>query len=84
MKTIIWNPLVLCLLCFVTLFYACEVEDSAEVNQDRIYADYEVFYNSNTDKTWVIARFRFGGVIGTPLELKAPCQCNFQWRTVAF
>jgi hypothetical protein len=78
MKTIIFNPIVLLvLLCVTTLFYACEIEDSAEVNQDRIYADYEVFYNSNTDKTWVIARFRFGGVAGTLLELKAPANVTF-------
>ncbi len=45
-------------------------EDSADVNQDRIYTDYEVFYNANEDKTHVIARFRFGHALGTILELK--------------
>ncbi len=45
-------------------------EDSGDVNQDRIYTDYEVFYNSNEDKTHVIARFRFGYALGTILELK--------------
>ncbi|MDH3759629.1 MAG: hypothetical protein OEU50_01520 [Gammaproteobacteria bacterium] len=45
-------------------------EDSADVNQDRIYTDYEVFYNANEDKTHVIARFRFGHALGSILELK--------------
>jgi len=45
-------------------------EDSSDVNQDRIYTDYEVFYNANDDKTHVIARFRFGHALGTILELK--------------
>jgi hypothetical protein len=44
-------------------------EDSEDVNQDRIYTDYELFYNSNDDVTHAIARFRFGGPFGTILEL---------------
>ncbi len=44
-------------------------EDSGDVNQDKIYTDYEVFYNANEDKTHVIARFRFGHALGTILEL---------------
>ena len=63
---------------------ACEVEDSADVNQERIYADYEVFYNSNTDKTWVIARFRFGGPTGTLLELNAPASVSFDGDVLEF
>lgn len=63
----------------LSLFFlsACEVEASADVNQERIYADYKVFYNSNTDKTWVIARFRFGGPTGTLLELNALASVSF-------
>ncbi len=44
-------------------------EDSSDVNQNRIYTEYEVFYNQNDDVTHVIARFRFGGRFGTLLEL---------------
>ena len=44
-------------------------EDSSDVNQARIYTDYELFYNANEDKTHAIARFRFGGPFGTILEL---------------
>ena len=59
------------------LFMACPIEDSADVNQDKIYTDYEVFYNSNTDKTQVLARFRFGGATGTLLELNEPAEVYF-------
>lgn len=45
-------------------------EDSDDVNQERIYADYEIFYNANEGKTHAIARFRFGNAFGTLLELK--------------
>ncbi|MBN9294120.1 MAG: hypothetical protein J0G96_09095 [Flavobacteriia bacterium] len=48
---------------------ACTKEDSSDVNQNKIYCDYELFYNANEDKTHVVARFRFGGLTGTILEL---------------
>lgn len=53
----------------LVLFTNCKRENSVDVNQDRIYTDYELFYNSNTDVTWVVARFRFGNATGTHLEL---------------
>lgn len=40
-------------------------EDSSDVNQNKIYCDYELFYNQNDDKTQAVARFRFGGPTGT-------------------
>ena len=48
---------------------SCEKEDSSDVNQQKIYANYELFYNQNQDKTHAVARFRFGGPTGTLLEL---------------
>ncbi len=48
---------------------SCAKEDSSDVNQDKIYCDYELFYNQNEDKTHAVARFRFGGPTGTLLEL---------------
>lgn len=44
-------------------------EDSSDVNQARIYTDYELFYNANEDVTHAVARFRFGNPFGTILEL---------------
>jgi hypothetical protein len=57
------------LFLFFGTILACAKEDSADVNQDKIYCDYEVFYNQNEDKTHAIAQFRFGGPTGTLLEL---------------
>lgn len=48
---------------------SCAKEDSSDVNQNKIYCDYELFYNQNEDKTHAVARFRFGGPTGTLLEL---------------
>lgn len=48
---------------------SCAKEDSSDVNQNKVYCDYELFYNQNEDKTHAVARFRFGGATGTLLEL---------------
>jgi hypothetical protein len=64
MKKLIFGILALSLL-----FTSCEKEDSSDVNQNKVYCDYELFYNQNEDKTHAVARFRFGGPTGTLLEL---------------
>lgn len=66
------------------LFMACPIEDSSDVNQDKIYTDYEVFYNSNTDKTIVLAKFRFGGATGTILQLTEPAEVYFNEDKLPF
>jgi hypothetical protein len=70
----------------MALFYfsACEVESALDVNQDRIYTDFEVFYNSNSDKTWVVAQFRFGGPTGTILELGEPAFVEFNGEELPY
>lgn len=69
-KTILFPLLILGVATASLFFSSCAPEDSTDVNQDRIYTVYELFYNSNTDKTQVTARFRFGNATGTILELK--------------
>jgi hypothetical protein len=56
---------------------SCDKENSDDVNQDKIYTDYELFYNKNDDKTIVVARFRFGGPTGTILELVNGAKVEF-------
>lgn len=51
------------------LLTSCAKEDSNDVNQDKIYTEYELFYNQNDDKTHALAQFHFGGPTGTLLEL---------------
>lgn len=59
------------------LLFSCEKENSEDVNQDKIYTDYELFYNKNEDKTTVVARFKFGGPTGTNLELTSGATVTF-------
>lgn len=65
-------------------FTSCKPEDSDDVNQDRVYTVYELFYNSNTDKTVAVARFRFGNPTGTLLELKSPAYALFNGDTLRY
>jgi len=64
-------------LLFAVIFTSCTGESAGDVNQDRIYTEYEQFYNSNTGTTTVIARFRFGGALGTILELDSTDNVKF-------
>lgn len=66
------------------LFTSCQREDSADVNQARIYTHYELFYNANDDKTHAVARFRFGNATGTLLELNSPAEVSFNGQVMAY
>lgn len=56
---------------------SCSVEDSGDVDQDRIWTRYELFYNANDDRTIAIARFRFGSQTGTLLQLNEDASVSF-------
>ena len=75
--------------CFVFAFAmlilaSCNREDSADVNQDRIYTLYELFYNENDDVTHAIARFRFGSRTGTLLELTGSAEVTFNGEPMPY
>ncbi len=73
------------ILAFSTLLLtSCAKENASDVNQEKIYTDYEVFYNENTDKTWVLAKFRFGGPTGTILELDSTSYVTFNNDTLPY
>ena len=74
----------LILLSGLFMFASCGKENSSDVNQDRIYAEYELYYDKNTDKTYASAIFRFGNATGTPLELTAPSQVKFGNDVIPF
>lgn len=55
----------------------CVAEQSADVNQQRIWTSYELAYDANADVTTAKATFRFGNSLGTPLELTSPSEVRF-------
>ena len=61
-----------------TMFFSgCTVQPSEAVDQDRIYTQYELFYDKNEDKTHAKATFKFGGATGTLLQLSKPSSIMF-------
>lgn len=59
------------------LLTSCVREKSSSVAQDRIYTEYELFYDANEDKTYARATFRFSNLTGTKLELDQPATVSF-------
>lgn len=62
----------------------CGAQTSDSVSQDSIHAGYWLYYNANTDKTSARVQLRFGGPLGTPLELKPPGQVTFEGKTLGW
>lgn len=61
----------------------CTTEQSADVNQQRIWTSYELEYDANSDVTTAKASFRFGSSLGTPLELTNPSEVRFNGDRLA-
>ena len=57
---------------------SCASENSVDVEQDRIWAQYELFYDKPLDKTYAKATFKFGNGLGTLLKLTAPSEVKFK------
>ncbi|MFN6943601.1 MAG: hypothetical protein ACK4ND_01535 [Cytophagaceae bacterium] len=74
MKTI--KTLVIGLLMSVSMV-SCHTEESVDVNQDKIFTEYELFYDANEDKTYAKAKFKFSNSTGTTLKLTSPSAVYF-------
>lgn len=55
----------------------CQIEDSADVNQDKIWAKYELVYNATDSVTIAIAEFRFKNENGEVLKLNEAADIRF-------
>ena len=69
---------------YISLFTACKSEPSSDVNQDKIYTEYELYYDGNADKTYARASFKFSNIAGTLLELEAPSEVTFNGDVLTF
>lgn len=65
MKNLRW---LLSTLFITSLLTSCEFEDAADVNQDRIFTRYELFYDANEDVTYAKTTLFFGNEGGTQLK----------------
>jgi len=85
MKTkLLSRYLLLALYSGILLFTSCKKEDSDDVNQDKIYAEYELFYDQNQDKTYASAVFKFSNALGTNLQLTSPSEVRFGTDVIPF
>lgn len=85
MKMTALNAMKLFAVLFIASFaISCAHENSDDVNQDRIYAEYELFYDKNQNKTYASAIFRFGNATGTQLELTSPSNVTFNGDVIPF
>lgn len=62
----------------------CKTEDASSVAQDRIYADYWLYYDEGTDTTTVRATFRLGHALGTLLRLDGTSRVSFEGMPLSF
>ncbi len=67
-----------------SLFESCKKADSKDVNQDKIYAEYELFYDKNAGKTYASAIFKFDNALGTQLALTAPSEIKFNGDLIPY
>lgn len=67
---------------FALVMMSCNREDSENVNQDTIWAHYELFYNANDDVTYARATFRFSNATGTKLELSDGAAVKFNGEQI--
>ncbi len=59
-------------------------EDSKNVNQSRIFTQYWLLYDANSDTTFARATFRLSNALGTVLELKQPAAVTFSDKPMNF
>ena len=67
----------LSIICLSIFLSSCATEESQSVDQTRIFTNYELFYNKNSNKTKALVRFTFGNLTGTSLELTEPAKVTF-------
>jgi hypothetical protein len=71
-------------LAAAALLAACDlVEPSENVNQDRIWTEYELHYDADADVSAARATFRFGGASGTLLELSDGSHVSANGQTLS-
>jgi len=72
-----YKPVLAVFALALTGLFACnsnEIGESKDVNQDKIYMDYNVSYTEGDDQVALNFQYRFAGAAGTTLVLNKPSQ----------
>ncbi len=78
------STFVLLIAAVMLLSVSCQRESSDSVDQTKIYTEYHLVYDANTDITYARAVFKFSNITGTQLELVAPAEVKFNNELLAF
>lgn len=84
MKQLVNTLLAFAILLPAFMLNSCKKENSDTVDQDKIWASYEVYYDNNQDKTFARATFKFSNALGTNLQLSAPATVSFNGDVLIF
>lgn len=82
MMTLTHRLRLLALLPLAALAACAPAELSSNVNQDRVWARYELIYDGQNDRTEPRVSFRFGNGAGTQLRLDGDARVQFEGRTL--
>ncbi len=63
---------------------SCKKEASSNIDQNRIYADYEITYHESTNQTRAQAMFRLDNQSGKKIELTYPARVGFNDQNMAW
>lgn len=63
---------------------ACKREDSANIDQQRIYADYEYTYDGDSYQSIAEVTFRLDNSKGTKIELSDPANVRFNGEAMSY
>lgn len=71
-------------VAFLFVLSGCQIEDSADVNQDKIWAKYKLVYNATDSITLAIAEFRFKNENGEVLQLNNAASVLFNNQQLVY
>jgi len=64
-------------LYLTTLLGSCKPDETIDVNQDKVYTEFELFYNHVENRTYANAKFRHKKAKGTILKLSSSSSVTF-------
>jgi hypothetical protein len=79
------KPILAGLTFLITSLFACtsnEIGESKDVNQDKIYMDYDISYAEGDDQVTINLQYRFAGSAGTTLVLNNPSQVKLDGEII--
>lgn len=83
MKTLFKSSAIVA-IASLALFTACNKEDSASVDQSKIWLAHTVDYDANTGITTASAQFRFSNGVGTLLKLTDPANLKINGEAAEY